>query len=142
MFLNELSEPQKSTFIALATRIILADGKVKEEENVLLESMRAEMGDPAKAPAEEFFGAVNTQHFEGQRRAKYIALLELFVISYADESLHEEESRVVDEVRESFGIDPDDQEKLDTLAREQAGLVMEALRMAGYGPDAESAIAT
>jgi|GEM_PF-625301 len=138
MFLSELSTPQKSTFVALMTRIVLADGKVQEEENVLLDSMRAEMGAPPKAPAEELFGRVNADNFESDPRAKYIALFEIMVMSYADDTLHKEENRVVEEVRTSFHIPADDQEKLKALAREQAEITMEALTMAGFHSAPES----
>ena len=49
MFLNLLTERQKQSFLALATKVVMADGNVVPEESVTLDVRVAEMGGHIKA---------------------------------------------------------------------------------------------
>lgn len=131
MFLNELTADQKNSFMALATRMVLADGKVQPEEDAFLDSMRAEMGGGVQGPPEEVFGMVNPAPFENDDRAKTIVVLELMVMGYADASFHPEEDKIIIEACEEFGLDPEIIERLKDLARQEAALIAEALAMIG-----------
>jgi len=117
MFLDELDLRQRCSFLALATRIVLADGDVAPEEDVVLNALKIELGDGVLAPAEEVFGATNAAVFQTQR-SRRIAFLELLVLVHADAKLHPDESTVLAEISKAFDLDDVIIEKIDRWARE------------------------
>jgi len=104
MFLEELNPRQKSSFLALATRVILADGDVAPEEDVILNRLKKSLGSGIVAPPEEVFGVTNTAVFPS-RRSRRITFLELLVLAYADEKVHPDESTVLTEISGALEIE-------------------------------------
>ena len=124
MFLNLLNDRQKQSFLALATKVVMADGGVVPEENVTLNVRVAEMGGGVVAPPEEIFGDANTAVFDPPK-SQFIVILELMVIAYSDEEFHADERPIIDYLAKSFGISAENMKIFEDWARRQAPLSYE-----------------
>ena len=124
MFLNLLTERQKQSFLALATKVVMADGNVVPEESVTLDVRVAEMGGAIKAPPEEIYGVPNYDIFDTPR-ARLICVLELLVIAYSDDEFHVDERPIIHQLVEVFGYSPVQMEAFEAWARKQAPLSVE-----------------
>ena len=116
MFLDELNSRQKSSFLALITRVVLADGDVAPEEDAVLLRLKNTLGEGVVAPPEEVFGVTNVAVFP-TRRLRLVTFLELLVSAHADEKIHPDESTVLAEVAGAFELDETIVEKLTEWVR-------------------------
>ena len=128
MFLGMFSDAQKRSFMALATKVVIADGTVAPRENVTLDIRRMEMGGDVEAPPEEIYGAANTAVFD-TRISQVVVLLELYVLAYSDDHFAPEERPILAELSDAFGISPDENEAMEAWARKQAPLSVEGWDM-------------
>ena len=122
MYLNRLNEIQRKSFMVLVTKMALADGKVSAEETVVLKDIADALGQTEPVPAEEIFGATNTEPFD-THQSRVITLLGMLVVAYSDSKFHVDESTVLAETIKAFDIS---QAKLNVLkewARKQAELL-------------------
>lgn len=125
MFLNMLTDAQKCAFLAMATKVVMADGGVGPEEDAALEVRRAEMGGGVTAPAEQIFGPSDTAVFD-TRRSQTIALLELYLLAYSDSKFDPDERPILDELRTAWGIDAAAAAEIEAWAERQAPLSVAA----------------
>lgn len=105
MFLRHLTADQKASFLALATRMVLADGQITPDEQAKLDALKEEMGGDVSAPAEQIFGNTNLDVFDTDD-ARIIALTELAVLAASDQEFHADENHVLTDVAGAFGFDP------------------------------------
>ncbi|GAB6054380.1 hypothetical protein JCM17960_32000 [Magnetospira thiophila] len=105
MFLNLLNEPQKASFLAMATKVILADGHISPEEEATLDLRIAEMGGHVRAPAEEIYGKSNVDIFD-TRQSRLIVLLELYVLVMSDNKYAPQEQDVMAPLVAAWSITP------------------------------------
>ena len=124
MFLNLLNDRQKQSFLALATKVVMADGGVVPEENVTLNVRVAEMGGDIKAPPDEIYGAPNVAVFDTDQ-ARSIVLMELLVIAYSDDEFHMDEKPIISELAEAFNVSAGRLQLFEEWARRQAPLSVE-----------------
>jgi len=124
MFLNLLTDRQKQSFLALATKVVMADGEVVPKENVTLDVRVAEMGGNIKAPPDEIYGAANTSIFDTPQ-ARAILVLELMVIAYSDDEYHEDERPIIHDLIEEYGFTPDQVARFEDWAKRQSPLSVE-----------------
>ncbi len=130
MFLNMLTERQQQSFLALATKVVMADGDVMPEENVTLDIRRAEMGGKVVAPAEEIFGEPNTDVFD-TRRAQTIVVLELLVLAMSDDEYHEHERPIIEQLAHHFGFSDEEIGRMEEWAQRQAPLSVQGWNFVG-----------
>lgn len=130
MFLHHLTPAQKNSFLALATRLALADGDLTAEENAMLNRLKAEMGENAVAPPEEVFGNTNLQVFDTPR-ARTLVMLELLTLGFTDEDFHPDEATVLKELADGFKIASQDFRAMCAWAQRQATLLSDAAKMMG-----------
>ncbi|MBO6522160.1 MAG: hypothetical protein JJ900_18670 [Rhodospirillales bacterium] len=124
MFLNLLTDRQKQSFLALATKVVMADGEVVPEENVTLKVRAAEMGGGVKAPPDEIYGAPNFDVFDTPQ-SRTIVILELMVIAYSDDEYHEDERPIIDDFIKKFGFTDDEVARFEKWAMRQSPLSVE-----------------
>jgi len=124
VFLNLLTDRQKQSFLALATKIVMADGDVVPAENVTLAVRVAEMGGNVKAPAEEIYGAPNAAVFDTER-SKIIVILELMVIAYSDQEYHKDERPIIEDLADKFGLSAAEMARFEDWAIRQSPLSVE-----------------
>jgi len=121
MFLNRLNQDQKKSFLALATKMALADGRVAVQEVALLEDLADTFGHDLNIPAEEIFGATNPTPFT-TRESRVVTLLGMYVVAYVDEKLHVDESMVLKETAKTFDFSPDEVQRIKNWAEAEAEL--------------------
>lgn len=112
MFLQFLSPEQQRSFVLLANRLAMADGDDADDERDALDAIDAEIGQSFDIPMGEILAPLDTSVFDTPT-ARTLCMLELLVLAYADEYLHEAESVIVSEIAVSFGLT---QEKLNDMA--------------------------
>lgn len=125
MFLNLLNDAQKRAFLAMATKVVMADGGVVPEEDVTLDIRRAEMGGDITAPPDQIFGPSDTDVFDS-RRSQTVALLELYVLAYSDAKFHPDERPILDDLRKTWGFGDDEVAEIEAWAQRQAPLSVDA----------------
>lgn len=118
MFLDQLTQEQKGTFLALATRLVMADGEISDGEQVLLEALKEEMGGNVIAPAEQIFGNTNLEIFETPR-LQVMVICELFSLAFSDEDLDVNEIQVLEDVSGAFGFPVEKIEAMKEWAKDR-----------------------
>ena len=119
MFLGMLDGYQQDAFMALALRVVMADGTIHPVEETLLKIRSAEMGGGVSAPPLELVDMPNLGLFN-TRASRVIVMLELYVLAFSDKYLAPEEIPVLDELAEVFGFKEADLAPLRTWAKGQA----------------------
>ena len=104
MFLHELTELQKETFICLAHDIIVSDGILRADEKFMMEQLRREIGlsndfEPHYITLEGIDSIFDT------RSARIAVLLNLIRLAYADGAFEIEERFLLAEICQIFSID-------------------------------------
>ena len=136
MFLGFLNEVQRNSFLALATKLVMADGTKEPEERVMLDLKVAEMGGNAKAPPAEIYGSPNTAVFD-TRRARAIVLVELFLLAMSDSHLSDQELPILDQLITAFEFSPAEANDMKSWAEDMAPAVAKGwLLVAGESSDA------
>lgn len=103
MFVGKLNEAQRRSFMALATKMALADAQVKPEEVEVLEEYTALFGGDMKISPDEIYGPTNVEAFD-TRESQIIALSGMLVVAYSDRHFHVDESVVLNDAAEAFGV--------------------------------------
>ncbi len=124
MFLNILTDRQKQSFLALATKVVMADGEVVPKEHVTLNVRVAEMGGNIKAPPNEIYGEPNFDVFDTPL-AQTIVLLELLVIAYSDDEYHEDEQPIIQQLIDKYGVSGEQLARYESWAKRQSPLSVE-----------------
>jgi len=118
MFLGMLDGYQQGAFMALALRLVMADGEIHPLEKTLLRIRSAEMGGGAKAPPLELVDMPNLGLFN-TRASRVIVMLELYVLAYSDKYLSHKELPILDELTQVFGFKEADLAPLRAWAKGQ-----------------------
>jgi len=124
MFLNSLNEDQRKSFLALATKMALADGHVAVQEVGILQELADIFGEDLEPPAEEVYGPVNTAPFD-TRASRVLTLAGMFLIAYIDERFHVDESSVLADITKAFEFSAEETERLKAWAEAEAELTKE-----------------
>jgi len=122
MFMSRLNDAQRRSFLALTTKMALADGKVKPEEVALLEELAHAFGQKTPVPADEIYGMTNAEPFD-TRESRVITLVGMLVIAFADDHFHVDESAVVTETAKAFEIEDEELNAMKQWAARQADLL-------------------
>lgn len=131
LFFSDLSLDQKKSFMALATRMLLADGRVAPEEDRLIAAMRREAGpEAARAPAGEVFGPINAEAF-GDRRSQVTATIGFLLMGLIDNHFHVDESEVFQQLVTAFGFTDDQVARMHDIAEREAKILAEIDTLAG-----------
>lgn len=103
MFLEMLNEPQKRSFLVLATRVTMADGEDSTEEMDALRALGREMGISTDIDVRAALGSINVGAFD-THKSRVIAALELLRLAYADAYVHEAEVVEVRDICTAMGF--------------------------------------
>lgn len=106
MFLSVLSEEEKQLFLNLAYTLAYSDGEFGKEEQALIDAYCEEMKTSFHRPEKpielkKLLEDLKTEILENNRKAVYFELLGLAVV---DGKFSEEEKKVMEAVRENFGL--------------------------------------
>lgn len=103
MFLEMLNEPQKQSFLVLASRVTMADGEDSAEEMEALRELGREMGIKAEIDIKAALADIDVQAFD-THKSRVVAALELLRLAYADEYVHEAEVVEVRDICTAMGF--------------------------------------
>jgi uncharacterized tellurite resistance protein B-like protein len=117
MFLTMLNQEQKKAFLAIAMKIIGADGRMDPKERQMIEAMRFEMGlfqetDLPHGSIEEL------AHPFDSRRSQAIVLMEGTALAYADQDFSGEEQKILRALALIFGISEKDATEMENWVLE------------------------
>jgi len=112
VFLHLLKEQQKEAFLTLAQRLSMADGEDDPDELAALHDIKLQMNFAGNADMSNVLGDLPLAPFESGRDQS-IVLMELLMISYADDYLHQAEAALIGEIAAAFGVD---QDRLNVMA--------------------------
>lgn len=124
MFFDKLSARQKVALLGLAKRMMIADAKVRIEEDTLYEILKTEMGPGIDVPTQDVFGEIDVSAFD-DRYSRLTLLMTLAVMAHIDDNFHPSESSVLDAVIKGIGFSPDTVAVVMDLAARQGALVAE-----------------
>jgi len=124
MFLSKLNKAQRESFMALVTKMAMADGKVVVEEDSYLARLADLYGHDLNVPPQEVFGATNVTPFD-TRGSQILTVIGMLAVAYADEKFHADESIVLQETVTAFGFSEDEVRHMKILARAEADISSE-----------------
>lgn len=122
MFLNQLSAPEKSAFLALAREMVALNGVMAAETEMMRTACR-ELGLAPEAEVDLGLEAACAVFLTP--RSRTIALMELMLLAKADGLIQPEESRMARQVAAAFGLGDD----VLAWARRWAELSLEPYRL-------------
>ena len=128
MFLGLLSPDEKSAFVALAEKMIDADGIVVPSESAALASLRQEVGMGGSEASEETDIATLAQTF-ASRRSRVVALLELMGLGYSDTRFSIDERSLVSLLAHEMEVDAAELAKLEAWVKQHVAHVETALKL-------------
>jgi len=105
MFLWRLNAEQRKVFMAVATRMAMADAKVPPEEVRILDDFAASLDTDIKASGESIFATPDLTVFD-THEAKTIMVMGILAVALSDNHFHIDESSVLTQVTDAFGISP------------------------------------
>lgn len=121
MFLENLEAGEKRAFLALAHKVVHADGVLAEREAEILATLSSAIGEPAlEGTLEELAAAFQS------RRSKVFALLELMGIGYVDGEYQVAEIESVTEIARALGFSSDELVGMENWVVRQVALIEEA----------------
>jgi tellurite resistance protein len=128
MFLNRLTDEQKKSFLAIARKIIGADGILDTRERQMIEGMRYEMGlwneiDLPQGYIEDLAKSFDT------RQSRVILMLESIALTYADEEFSGEEKKILRELALLFEFSEEEATAMENWVLRYKALVKEAIDM-------------
>ncbi|MCP4146754.1 MAG: hypothetical protein GY757_03295 [bacterium] len=128
MFLNSLTLEQKKAFLALALKLIGADGVLDPRERTMIEGMRYEMGlysetDLPKGYVEDLVKPFDT------RQSRVIVMLESIAVALADEEMAGEEEKILRELAILFEFSEEDATAMEKWVLRYIDLIKEAKGM-------------
>jgi len=122
MLLSRLNDRQIKSFLALATKMAMADGGISDEETTLLEDLAKIYGHVHPVFAEEIFGATNAGPFD-THESRVITIIGMLTVAYIDDNFHVDESLVLTETIAAFGFSGAEVERMAALARGQVNFL-------------------
>ncbi len=105
MFLWRLNAEQRKIFLALATRMAMADAKVPPAEVRLLDDFAASLSTDIKASGEAIFAAPDLSVFD-THESRTIMVLGVLAVALSDNHFHVDESSVLTQITDAFDISP------------------------------------
>jgi len=111
MFLWRLNTEQRQIFMAMATRMAMADAKVPPEEVRLLDDFAASLETDIKSSGEAIFTSPDLSVFD-THEVRTIMVLGILAVALSDDHFHIDESAVLHQVTEAFDISPEQLQSL------------------------------
>jgi tellurite resistance protein len=125
MWLSSLSQDQRTALLGLAHNVVVSDGLLDPNEELMIDEFKREMGLQGERDPEYLELDGIDEVFDSQR-ARCIALLNLLRLSYVDGAFEIEEECLLKEVSRSFGVDDAEFLRLDNWVRRLVALEEEA----------------
>lgn len=125
MWLSALSEDQRRVLLGLAHNVVVSDGLLDPNEELMLDAFKREMELHPRTPS-DYVELAGIEHVFATRRERTIALINLLHLSYVDGAFEIEEECLLKEISRVFGFGEVDFQKLDNWVRRLVALEQEA----------------
>ncbi len=107
MFIDYLTEKQRSAFLILAKQLSLSDSELAPEEERLLKLMEREAGMQIPDAAESYDITTLLPAFDSSK-SKIATILELMLLGYIDGEYSAEENHFIHDLADVFGMAEDE----------------------------------
>lgn len=125
MWLSSLSTEQRTALLGLAHNVVVSDGLLDPNEELMIDEFKREMElRPDQEP--EYLELAGIDGIFDNPRSRAIALLNLLRLSYVDGAFEVEEECLLKEVSRAFGVDDDAFLRMDNWVRRLVALEQEA----------------
>ena len=104
MFLNRLTKEEKIAFLELAHHIARSDNDFSESQKSIIGKYCMEMQIDDIEYNEETFDIYDSLGKVKSQRSRKIVILEIMVLIYSDNFLHEEERKILEKMLEEFDL--------------------------------------
>lgn len=125
MWLSSLTTEQRTALLGLAHNVVVSDGLLDPNEELMLNEFRREM-ELGPDQESEYLELDGIEEIFDSPRSRTIALLNLLHLSYVDGAFEIEEECLLKEVSRSFGVDDAEFMRLDNWVRRLVALEREA----------------
>jgi tellurite resistance protein len=125
MWLSSLSSEQREALLGLAHNVVVSDGLLDPNEEGMLDEFRREM-ELKDAEESEYLELSGIEAVFDTRKSRFIALINLLRLSYADGAFEIEEECLLKEICQAFQVNDDDFMLLDNWVRRLNALELEA----------------
>ena len=127
MWFSSLSDKQLSALVGLAHNVVVSDGLLDPNEEFMLDEFKREMALSGKSGN----GYLELESHEiastfDSPRTRRIAMINLLRLSYVDGEFDVEEKCLLQQVAETFQIDPGEFQRMDNWVRRLVALENEA----------------
>lgn len=134
MWLSSLSARQRDALLGLAHNVMVSDGLLDPNEEGMLDEFKREMELNQTAEL-EYLELAGIESVFDSRKSRFIALINLLRLSYADGAFEIEEECVLKEVCRAFQVADEDFLLLDNWVRRLIALEDEAVNLMGGRSD-------
>lgn len=125
MWLSSLSTEQRTALLGLAHNVVVSDGLLDPNEELMIDEFKREMElRPDQEP--EYLELAGIDTIFDNPRSRAVALLNLLRLSYVDGAFEVEEECLLKEVSRAFGVDDDAFLRMDNWVRRLVALEQEA----------------
>lgn len=125
MWLSSLSSKQREALLGLAHNVVVSDGLLDPNEEGMLNEFRREM-ELKEGTESEYLELSGIEGIFDSRKARFIALINLLRLSYADGAFEIEEECLLREICREFQVPDEDFMLLDNWVRRLLALEEEA----------------
>jgi len=126
MWLSSLSKKQRQALIGLAHNVVVSDGVLDPNEEMMIDEFKREMAlNPELQP--EYLSLEGMEEVFDNRRARIIAILNLLRLSYVDGAFEIEEECLLRDLSRRFSIDDGEFLLLDNWVKRMKTMEDEAL---------------
>ena len=125
MWLNDLNADQRRSFLGLAHNIVVSDGLLDPNEELMMVAFRREMGLGDEVEA-DYTDLTGVDEVFSDRRSRRIAMLNLIHLSYADGAYEIEEECLLRELANAFGVEDGEFALLENWVKRLVSLEQEA----------------
>jgi uncharacterized tellurite resistance protein B-like protein len=128
MFMREFDTEQKKAITKLAYSMMMADEKMRAEEQDIVTALGHELGVSHLMQPTDFHVPADLSLF-ATPQAKLALMLKLFAIAYSDRQMHPEEAEVLREYSRRLGIGAGEFDDLNEWGKRHFVLVEQAKAM-------------
>ena len=125
MWMSSLTDEQRKALLGLAHNVIVSDGLLDPNEELMLDEFKREM-ELNRELQPEYLELEGIETIFASRRAQAIAILNLLHLSYVDGAFEIEEECLLREISQTFGIDDDEFRLMDNWIKRLVALETEA----------------
>ena len=125
MWLSSLTARQREALLGLAHNIVVSDGLLDPNEELMLDEFKREM-ELNPATESQYLELVGVDEVFDTRRARAVAILNLLRLSYVDGAFEIEEECLLKEVSRAFGVADSEFRLMDNWVRRLVALEEEA----------------